>query len=459
MSSASFRQIGKASSLTTIVRSLAAEYQRFAAKSITIETTDFKSRHRTAQSLLKYNELALQAKKKPITTQFYSPLEPDFKNVVLMLNLDQMGRYAVDSSGWGNRGKIAGAGYAPQIVRDDGIDVGYGINSEYLFFDGYYTFVYVEDAPNIRARQINTSMCFTFRIYLYPGSWMPSDPDDISKPRYIFAKADDAQQQSGYACALTPDGRIKFTWRSGGVSNTIQTDDNTITLHHPGFDIAGYTSTGYNTDGIEGFDPGGFDYGYQIGVEDLAMFSDKAVGVFNVVITASVSESYDADGYDSDSFLTGADGGLTIAIDSAFLTGSTSPVITYYTQQTGEHLDLFIGNQQEQGADDIDDPLATKQLPNHPEYFRLRIGAAYPFSGDKQTWYKYLGGIQDFKIYRDRLLTAEEIQFLFLNKLTISPIPFGQVAKAGYVLILPSATGCCGYSAEGYDSVGFDTGL
>src|SRR4249919_1858744 len=112
MSSIGFRQIGKRSSLTNLVRSLAAEYQKFTSKQITIETTDFKSIHRTGQDLLKFNELASQSKTKPITTQFYSPYEPDFNHVVLMLNLDQMGRYAIDGSGFSNHGKYAGAGYA-----------------------------------------------------------------------------------------------------------------------------------------------------------------------------------------------------------------------------------------------------------------------------------------------------------------------------------------------------------
>lgn len=452
MSSASFRQIGKNSSLTSIVRSLAAEYQKFAAKSITTETTDFKSKHRTTQSLLKYNELALQAKKKPITTQFYSPLEPDFKNVVLMLGLQQNGRYATDGSGFGNRGKIAGAGYMPQIIKDDGIDEGFGAGSQYLFFDGFYTFVFVEDSPLLRANKTNTSLCFTFRLYLYPGSWTLCDPDDQTKPRYIFAKCDDFQQQYGYACAITSDGRIKFTWKQAGTATTIQTDSNVITLQHPGYDIQGFTGTGYNAEQL-----------VQISQEQT---HEGSLAVFNVAITVDISAGFDSDGFVSDGFQTGpgggsSDGSMNIVIDSAFLTNSATPVITYYNQEVsgnGAHLDLFVGNEEDL-PDDIDDPNAIQKTPNFHENYRLRIGAAYPFSGDQQGWYKFLGGIQRFQIYRDRLLTAEDISFLFLNKLTIAPIPFGQVAYAGSTILLPTAVGCCGFSATGYSSTGYDTGL
>ena len=439
MSSIGFRQIGKASSLTGLVRSLAAEYQKFAARSITIENTDFKTIHRSTQSLLKYNEMALQSKIKPDTTQFYAPYEPDFKNVVLMLNLDQMGRYAIDSSGFGNRGKYAGAGYAPQLVMDDGIDLGFGENSQYFHFDGAYTFVFVEDAPNLRAEKVN-SMTFTFRLYLSPGSWSLSDPNDERKPRYIFAKSDDDRQQYGYACAMYQDGSLKFTWSKHGVRTTVVTPTGVISTAHAGYTNTGYTPTGYDTEAISGTEtPTG------------------AIAVFNVAIQADVQESFDPNGFDSSSFITG--NGLTIAVDSQFLL-PTEPhaVITYYTTQTTDHLDLFTGNQ-EDIPDDIDDPTAYLKIPNFHENYRLRIGAAYPFTDEKQNWYKWIGGIQDFRIYRDLQLDDGDLQFLFDNKLTIANYPFGQIAWAGYTLLLPTAVGCCGYTIEGFDGAGFDTGF
>lgn len=465
MSSIGFRQIGKSSTLTGLVKSLVAEYQKFTAKSITIESTDFKALHRSAQSLLKYNEMALQGKVKPTTTQFYAPYEPDFRNVVLMLGLNQMGRFVPDASGFGNRGRYAGAGYAPQKVMDDGIDIGFGENSQYFRFDGQYAFVYVEDAANIRAQKVN-SMTFTFRLYPSAQSWQPCDPLDTTKPRYIFAKSDDDHQQFGYACAMYPDGSLKFTWIKNGVRSTVVTPVGTIATKH-----AGYTDTGYS--------PLGFD------VESVSLTQNDlnaAVAVFNVAILCNMQESFDPNGYDSNGYITGSGNDISIAVDSSFLTEESlgydgdgfdtgfdlnnvltlgtpqHAVITYYNTPSTDHLDLFVGNQEDL-PDDIDDPNAALKVPNHHENFRLRIGAAYPFSGAQQGMYKWQGGIQDFRIYRDLQIDGNDLQFLFDNKLTIANYPFGSIAWAGYTLLLPTAVGCCGFDIDGFESAGFDTGF
>lgn len=442
MSSIGFRQIGKQSSLASTIRSLAAEYQKFAARQITIDTTDFRTIHRSTQSLLKYNEMNIQSHKTLVTKMFYAPYEPDFRYVVLMLKLDQMGRYSPDSSGFGNRGKIAGSAYMPQKMMDDGIDLGFGENSQYLHFDGMYTFVFVEDAPKLRAKQLNTSMCFTFRLYMMAHSWTPSDPDDDDKPRYIFAKSDDDHQQFGYACAMYPTGKLKFTWSAYGVRYTVETADNVITVKNPGYSDQGYTPTGFDVEALS----------------TLGSDEDMALAVFQIAIICNVSQGYDSNGYDPNGFITGPDNGIQIAVDSAFLTQSATPIITYYSTPSINHLDLFVGNQEDL-ADDVDDPNANLKVPNYHENYRLRIGAAYPFTGDQQGWYKWHGGIQDFRIYRDRLLTNEDLQYYFANKLSISGYPFGQIAYAGYTMILPTQVGTAGYSVTGFDSTGYDTGF
>ena len=368
------------------------------------------------------------------------PFEPDFNHVALMLNLDQLGRYAIDSSGFGNRGKISGAGYVPQIIKDDGIDLGYGENSQYMYFDGRFVYVFIEDNPNLRASKINNYISITCRIYLFPDSWEPCDPTDPLKARYICSKSDDNHQQFGYALALTPDGRIKFTWSKAGTKSTVQTPIATITSRHPGYTKAGYS-------------PSGFD------IEDLTVIdTTAAIAVFNIAIIADVQEGYDSDGFDVDSFETGPSGGIKIAVDSAFLTNSPVPVITYYNESTTDHLDLIVGNTIDL-PDDIDDPNANEHLPLVDENLRLRIGAAFPLTGDQQKFYKFKGGIQNFHIYRELLLGDIDLRFLFSNKLSISPIPFGKVAKAGYTLLLPTAQGDAGYDPTGFDSIGFDTGI
>ena len=448
MSSIGFRQIAKFTGITSAFKSLLAEYQKFAAKSITIENTDFRTKHRSTQSLLKYNELTIQQKTKPVTTMFYAPYEPDFNNVVLMLALNQMGRYAIDSSGFGNRGKIAGAGYMPQKMLDDGIDLGFGENSHYLHFDGMYTFVYVEDAPNIRAQKVNL-MSFTFRIYLMLHSWTLSDPDDETKPRYLFAKCDDNNQQYGYACAMDSLGSLKFTWIKHGQKTTIVTPAGTIATSHAGYTDTGYSPVGFDVESLD------TEMTQMTSDEDMA---DTAITTFQIAILCNIQESYDPNGFDAGGFITGDGNDIQIAVDSSALLNNPAPVITYYSDQTDEHLDLFVGNQ-EDIPDDIDDPVANLKLPNFHENYRLRIGAAYPFSGDQQGWYKWHGGIQDFRIYRDKLLTDEDLQWLFWNRLSIAPYPPDMIAVAGYTLVLPTAIGTAGYTLTGFDGIGFDNGF
>ena len=56
-------------------------------------------------------------------------------------------------------------------------------------------------------------------------------------------------------------------------------------------------------------------------------------------------------------------------------------------------------------------------------------------------------------------LENQDLLYLFTNRLSIAGYPFGQIAFAGYTLILPTAIGCCGYDVDGYDSSGYDTGV
>lgn len=66
----------------------------------------------------------------------------------------------------------------------------------------------------------------------------------------------------------------------------------------------------------------------------------------------------------------------------------------------------------------------------------------------------YKGMMQDFRFYKNKVLTDQEVTNLFNNKWTIYDIPFGQVALAGLIYI-SSLSG--GFHDTGFDSVGFDT--
>jgi hypothetical protein len=66
------------------------------------------------------------------------------------------------------------------------------------------------------------------------------------------------------------------------------------------------------------------------------------------------------------------------------------------------------------------------------------------------TDYKFLGGIQDFRWWKNYLYSDAEVSNLYTNKQTILPIPIGAVAFAGQFVILPESEDF-GFDIEGFD--------
>ena len=70
------------------------------------------------------------------------------------------------------------------------------------------------------------------------------------------------------------------------------------------------------------------------------------------------------------------------------------------------------------------------------------------FSG---TDYKFMGGIQDWRWWKNYLYSDAEVSNLWTNKQTILPIPMGAVAFAGQFVILPESEDF-GFDIEGFDA-------
>lgn len=86
----------------------------------------------------------------------------------------------------------------------------------------------------------------------------------------------------------------------------------------------------------------------------------------------------------------------------------------------------------------------------------LRFGALFPID-NHNDWYKFYGGIQDFRIYREYLLSDTEVASLYTNKLTIRDIPNGKIALAGMGVFTDQVSYFGGFDTTGFDSTGFDT--
>jgi len=72
--------------------------------------------------------------------------------------------------------------------------------------------------------------------------------------------------------------------------------------------------------------------------------------------------------------------------------------------------------------------------------------------------YKWKGGIQDVRVYREYIVSSIETQNLYQNKMSIRAIPFGQVALAGFASLLTSQTSSGGFHLTGFHAKGYHVG-
>jgi hypothetical protein len=94
---------------------------------------------------------------------------------------------------------------------------------------------------------------------------------------------------------------------------------------------------------------------------------------------------------------------------------------------------------------------------------RLRIGTTHNFATTHPTaglWWKWKGGIQQIRFYRDYLLTFPEIQNLHDNKMTIREMPFGSPALAGMMLAFEELSQLLGgFDDDAYEIDAYEIGL
>lgn len=69
---------------------------------------------------------------------------------------------------------------------------------------------------------------------------------------------------------------------------------------------------------------------------------------------------------------------------------------------------------------------------------------------------KFTGRLMDARWYRNMIFTSDQMTNIWNNKRSISPIPYGELAVAGYSRFHDTTYGI-GYDSTGYDSTGYDT--
>jgi len=399
--STSFRQIRKNSTAQGRFKDLVREFQRSQAQQNPVDNPDFKVKLRTSYSKLIYTDPFVQHKTKPISTAFYMPFEPDGKFLVGMWNLNHNGRYSIDASGKGNHGRWLG-----NVVIKEGIDDGFG-TSLYCHFDGEKFSMRVADFAALR---LSLSPQFSITCRIYPEDIAPSDGSGGTKYRTILCKSDTTANSdtqlgaidtgsvgNGYALAVTPDGKIRFTLASQGLKYTVETLANVIVPSIPPFpyDIA-VTVDSINKRSIppqDVLDPG-----------DVIGAGDEQEPDYTPVLVAPRME---------------------ISVDNQF-----------YALHTTDHLPMIDGGTLKQ----------------------LHIGTAFSYPQNLPIvpfWFKWKGGIQQVRFYSPYILTFPQIANLYINKITTTEMPIGSPALAGSTLIIDPSV-LAGYDSDGFEEEGYE---
>lgn len=111
------------------------------------------------------------------------------------------------------------------------------------------------------------------------------------------------------------------------------------------------------------------------------------------------------------------------------------------------------GNVLSMKIDNVAQTDSANETPDFPEGHTNHI---YLGIGTNQNSGKLVGRYRDVRWYRDLLFTTDNETNIWNNGRSISPIPFGSLAVAGYSRFHDTTYGI-GYDSTGYDSTGFDT--
>jgi hypothetical protein len=317
-----------------------------------------------------------------------------------MYNLDHNGRFSVDSSGSGHFGR-----WSSNINIKEGIDLGFG-TSLYADFNGIDSYVYVDDYPKLR---LSLAQYFTITGRIYPVDLSATDGDDTMY-RTILHKCDQTDITGahsgivnsptagwGYTLAVTPDGKMRFTFAREGIKSTVETLPNVIIPSDPPF-----------------------AYDFTVTVNRVNV---RTIPASQVLDPGNVLGAGDEEEPELTPPLIAPR--MEISVDNNF-----------YALYTTEHLPL---------VDDGKDR-------------RLRIGVAFPYqqTHSRFHWFKWKGGIQQIRIYNGYILTFPQIEHLHENKITVTDMPLGSPAWAGSTYIIdPSVS--MGYDIAGFDENGYDT--
>jgi hypothetical protein len=330
------------------------------------------------------------------------PFEPDFKFLAGMWNLNHNGRWAIDSSGKGHVGT-----WISNVEIREGIDDGFG-TSLYAQFDGAETYLIIGDFPAMR---LSFAPQFSITCRIYPEDIDATDGPGGTRFRTILHKPDTSAANNtqlglintgsvgnGYALAVTPDGKVRFTLVASGIKYTVETLANVIVPSDP--------PTPYNI------------------TVTCDQVNKRTIPAEDVIDPGDTPGSGDDEEPESQPPLVAPR--MEISVNNHF-----------YALYTTAHLPMIDGGTSK----------------------RLHVGTAFGYPKTDTTkfpWFKWKGGIQLLRFYQPYILTFPQIANLHNNKITTTEMPIGSPALAGSVLITDPSI-IAGFDTAGFDEGGFET--
>lgn len=398
--STSFRQIRKNSTAQGRFKDLVRDFQRFQAQQNPVDNPDFKVKLRTAFSKLIYTDPFVHHKTKPVTTAFYLTFEPDAHFLVGMWNMNHNGRYSIDSSGKGHIGT-----WISNIPLEEGIDDGFG-TSLFADFSDPENYMIVGDFPAIR---LSMAPQFSITCRIYPEDISATDttgqhyrtilhkPDTSAPNNTQLGQIDTGSVGNGFALAITPDGKVRFTLTAQGLKYTVETLANVIVPSDPPF------------------------------VYDIAVTCDqvnkRTIPQQNILDPGNVIGADDDQEPDYTPSLVAPR--MEIAVNNNF-----------YALYTTDHLPMIDGG----------------------TFKHMHVATAYGYPASDTVrfpWFKFRGGITQLRFYQPYILTFPQIANLHLNKITTAEMPLGSPALAGSVLITDPSI-IAGFDTAGFDEFGYE---
>jgi hypothetical protein len=373
-------------------KKLSEKIAEFESRNAQVEQPDFLNEQLIDDSRLRFHEIA-HTNTRPSSTIFYLPFEPDLLTLTCWLQFEAWANIMTDSSLMGNDAHFVPAKNIPSGIEGPTKGFGGGINvvpsddasniddtsgSVAMMLDGETQSISVYDKSNIQLA--GTSTGISIAALIFPRTFNPTDG---GMPRYIVSKVDNATNYFG----IWLETGTGMATGAGGFTSHFTSHFSNITIGggfttHFTTGFANITAIGGNTDASGVIHFWIFDAGVDRSVRTIVNVLELEQWAW---ITCTFNQSNN--------------------VALIYVNGLPAPTVNdSITDGT------ILAGRADQNTD------------------------MHVFGGNRGDGFFY-GGVSDFRLYREKVLTAAEVFNLDQNMMTISNIAIGNISKTGFSLI------------------------